>query len=91
MRQRNPLAVRDLEALKKRVENSKRIVPHSVRSLAREAGIGHAAVGHLLTGERTTVSEAVAERLSAALGVSVDDLFVPTPSLPSDTDEGSEI
>lgn len=86
MRQRNPFEVRDLDALKRRVEGSQRIVSHSVRSLARVAGVGHATVGHLLTGERTTVSLAVAQRISAALGVPMDDLFVPAASMSGDND-----
>jgi transcriptional regulator with XRE-family HTH domain len=88
MRQRNPFAVRDLEALKRRVEDSQRIVSHSVRSLAKVAGVGHATVGHLLTGERTTVSLAVAQRLSAALGVPMEDLFMPAVSTSGDSDKG---
>lgn len=89
MRQRNPFAVRDVEALKQRVEGSQRIVSHSVRSLAKVAGVGPSTVGHLLTGERTTVSLSVAQRLSAALGVQMEDLFMPASSQPSDTDKGT--
>ena len=89
MRQRNPFEVRDLEALKKSVEGSQRIVSHSVRSLAKVAGVGHATVGHLLTGERTTVSLTVAQRISAALGVPMEDLFVPAASTSSDIDQES--
>lgn len=87
MRQRNPFEVRDLDALKQRVEGSQRIVSHSVRSLAKVAGVGHATVGHLLTGERTTVSLAVAQRISAALGVPMEDLFVPAASMSGDSDK----
>lgn len=87
MRQRNPFEVRDLEALKKSVEGSQRTVSHTVRSLAKVAGVGHATVGHLLTGERTTASLTVAQRLSAALGKPLEDLFMPAASTSLDADQ----
>lgn len=90
MRQKNPYKVRDREALQRRVEGSQRVVKHSVRSLAHLAGVSHATVGHLLTGERSRVSLAVAQRLSAALGVPMEDLFEPTPSALGDKDEQEE-
>jgi transcriptional regulator with XRE-family HTH domain len=85
MRQRNPYQVKDREALQKRLSESQRVVPHSVRSLARLAGVAPATVGHLLTGERNRASLAVAQRLSAALGVPMEDLFVPTTSTSCDS------
>lgn len=85
MRKRNPYQVRDREALQQRLNGSQRVVPHSVRSLAKLAGVSHATVGHLLTGERNRVSLAVAQRLSAALGVPMEDLFVSTTSTSSDS------
>lgn len=85
MRPRNPYQVRDREALQERVDGSQRVVPHSIRSLAELAGVSPAAIGHLLTGERSTVSEAVAQRLSAALHVPMDVLFVPTVSTSGDS------
>lgn len=87
MRQRNPYQVRDREALKQRVDSSQRVVKHSVRSLAHLAGVSHATVGHLLTGERDRVSAAVAQRLSAALGVPMDELFMPSASPSGDSNE----
>ena len=87
MRQRNPYQVRDREALQQCVDGSQRVVKHSVRSLAHLAGVSHATVGHLLTGERDRVSLAVAQRLSAALGVPMDELFEPTPSASGDGNE----
>jgi transcriptional regulator with XRE-family HTH domain len=89
MRPRNPYRVRDREALQQCVNDSKRVVPHSVRSLAELAGVSPAAVGHLLTGERNSVSSAVAERLSEALGRPVDDLFAPTQSTSCDSANGA--
>jgi transcriptional regulator with XRE-family HTH domain len=91
MRPRNPYRVRSREDLKERFDTSTRITRHTVRSLAEQAGLSPAVVGHLLTGERSTVSEAAAQRLSAALGLRLVDLFVPNESQSSDSDtmEGS--
>lgn len=91
MRPRNPYQVRDREALRKCLDTSQRVVPHNVRSLAELANVSPSAIGHLLTGERSTVSEAVAQRLSAALGLPVGKLFMPTESASSDSaeEEGS--
>jgi transcriptional regulator with XRE-family HTH domain len=85
MRHRNPYQVRDRDELRRRVDASQRVVPHNVRSLADLARVSPSAVGHLLTGERATVSEAVAQRLSAALGVPMEELFMPTASTSSDS------
>lgn len=40
----------------------------SGRQLAREAGLGHAIVLHLMKGERTTCNRATAEAIEDALG-----------------------
>lgn len=85
MRPRNPYQVRDREALRRRLDGSQRVVPHNVRSLADLANISPSAIGHLLTGERNTVSEAVAQRLSAALGVPMNELFAPITSTSIDS------
>jgi transcriptional regulator with XRE-family HTH domain len=90
MRQRNPYSVRDREKLQERVNGSQRVVPHSVRSLAKLAGVAPATVGHLLTGERSRVSLAVAQRLSAALGVPMEDLFTPTVSAYGNDNDGEK-
>ncbi len=85
MRQRNPYEVRDHEALQERVSGSQRVVPHSVRSLAELAGVSHGTIGDLLTGKKRRVSLGLAQRLSAVLGVPMEDLFVPTASTSTDS------
>lgn len=87
MRHRNPYQVRDRTALQERVNGSHRVVPHSVRSLAELAGVSHGTIGDLLTGKKDRVSLSLAQRLSAVLGVPMEDLFVPTASTSSDRDE----
>jgi transcriptional regulator with XRE-family HTH domain len=85
MRRRNPYQVRDHGALQERVSGSQRVVPHTVRSLAKLAGVSHGTIGDLLTGKKNRVSLDLAQRLSALLGVPMDDLFVPTASTSMDT------
>jgi len=80
MRPRNPLQVRDREALKRRIETTPRITTHSVRSLAEVAGVSHSTIGDLLTGRKKRVTAALAQRLSAALGAPMEDLFMPASS-----------
>lgn len=72
--------VRDIQALRARMASSQRVVPHSVRSLAALVGANRTAIGYLLTGERPTVDEALAQRLAVALASPVEDLFVPDVS-----------
>lgn len=50
------------------------------RQLAREAGLGHAIVAHLLSGERTTCSPATAKSIEEALGCPRHLLFEETVS-----------
>lgn len=78
--------VRDKEKLRERMAASQRVVPHSVRSLATLVGVGHATVGHLLTGEQERLSDDLAQRIAVALGVPLDDLFVPDVTMNSDRD-----
>lgn len=86
MRPRNPLQVRDREALKRRIEAAPRITTHSVRSLAEVTGVSHATIGDLLTGRKKRVTMALAQRLSAALGAPMEDLFMPASSEFANTD-----
>ena len=52
----------------------------SQRRLAERAGWrSHSYVGRLVAGQARAVTPIAAARISAALGVSVDDLFVPGP------------
>jgi len=91
MRPRNPLQVRDREALKRRIETAPRITTHSVRSLAEVTGVSHSTIGDLLTGRKKRVTAALAQRLSAALGAPMEDLFMPTSSEFANADkEGGE-
>lgn len=48
----------------------------SIRAVAKKAGIGHAIVGHLLTGYRDTCSESTAKAIEAALDAPFGSLFV---------------
>ncbi len=52
MAPRYPYRVRDLETLRASVKESKRVVPHSVRSLAEAAGSNRTTIGDLLTGDQ---------------------------------------
>jgi len=92
MRPRNPLQVRDREVLKRRIEAAPRITTHSVRSLAEVTGVNHSTIGDLLTGRKKRVTVALAQRLSAVLGVPMEDLFVPTSSefANADTEEAEQ-
>ena len=90
MRPRNPYEVRDREDLQQCVKDSKRVVPHSLRSLGDLAGVSRATIDDLLKGRTKRVTVTVAQRLSAALGRPLEDLFVPTASPSSDTDTMSD-
>lgn len=76
--------VRDVETLRRCMQSSQRIVPHSVRSLATQVGANRAKIGFLLTGERQFVDEALAKRLSEVLMRPVSELFVPVESSSED-------
>jgi len=89
MRPRNPYEVRDPAALRRRVETSTRVISHSTRSLAEVTGFSHATISQLLTGRKQRVTKELAQRLSAALGVPMGELFVPTMSASDDKDNGS--
>ena len=49
----------------------------SGRELAKRAGLGHAIVGHLLKGTRTTCNPATAKAIEEALGCPPGLLFEP--------------
>lgn len=87
MRPRHPYQVRDPEALKERMHSTQRVVPHSVRSLASAVGKSSTTIGDLLTGKQTRVTRELAVSLSVALGVRLEDLFMPSTSESADTDE----
>lgn len=87
MRPRNPLEVRDREALRRCIDTSTRVTTHSTRSLGEVTGVSHATIGDLLTGRKTRVTISLAQRLSAALGVRMEDLFMPAASELADADE----
>lgn len=52
----------------------------SERQLAREAGLSHATVNHLITGRRTGCTLATAHAIEAALGVGPGTLFESVPA-----------
>lgn len=89
MRPRNPYEVRDPAELRRCVETSTRVTSHSTRSLAKVTGFSQTTIGHLMTGRKKRVTPELAQRLSAALGRSVSDLFMPTVSSSADADNGS--
>lgn len=68
--------VRDRGRLRERMAESKREVPHSVRSLAQQVKSSPSTIGHLLTGERDSLDGELAQRISESLGSSLDELFV---------------
>ena len=74
------LRVRDVEALRQCMDSSRRVVPHSVRSLAALVGANRSTIGCLRTGERPVIDEALAQKTAVALGVPVEDLFMPEGS-----------
>ncbi len=82
--------VRDLGALRDRMANSQRVVPHSVRSLAQQVGANRATVGHVLSGERERLDGVLAQRIAVALGASFSDLFVEDDSPSGDGCDGLE-
>lgn len=82
--------VRDRTAFRDRMAQSKREVPHSVRSLAQQVNSSSSFVGHLLTGERESLDGDLAERISEALDVPLAELFVEDVSPPGNGDDGRE-
>jgi transcriptional regulator with XRE-family HTH domain len=86
---RRPYSVRDVEALRKRMATSKRVVPHSVRSLADQVNSNRGTINALLTGEQATLSEELAQRIAYELGVPMEDLFMPTVIAFANTNEAS--
>jgi transcriptional regulator with XRE-family HTH domain len=70
-----------------------RTVPHSVRSLAEQAGANRSTIGFMLTGERPSVDEGVAKGVSEALGVPLAELFTPddSPSREREPDEAGDV
>lgn len=79
--------VRDVEHLRECMSRSQRIVPHSVRSLAKLVGKSPTQIGYLLTGERPVLDEEAAHGIAAALNRTVGDLFLPEPSRSRDGEE----
>lgn len=86
---RRPYSVRDVEALRQRMATSKRVVPHSVRSLADQVNSNRGTINALLTGEQPTLSEELAQRIAYELGVPMEDLFVPTVIAFANSDRAS--
>lgn len=60
---------------------------HSTNTLGPAAGISRQMAAHLASGRRRGCRDETAQALAAALGVSVDDLFLPAVSDESSTKE----
>jgi transcriptional regulator with XRE-family HTH domain len=54
-----------------------RLLDMSQRSLATEAGVGHATVNHLLSGRRPTCSRSTAQAIAAVLACPTEVFFAP--------------
>jgi hypothetical protein len=68
--------VRDNGLLRQLMKAPRRLVPHTVQSLADQAGAPKSTIGFMLTGDRPVVSESVAEGVSEAFDVPLNVLFV---------------
>lgn len=68
--------VRDPEELRSRIRQSKRSVPHTIRSFAAQVRVSHALIGHLLTRKRDTVDGELARKIARELKVPLTSLFV---------------
>lgn len=86
MRPTHPYAVRNPELLRDQMRKPMRVVPHSVRSLAKAAGASPTTIGDLLTGKATRVSSDLAQRISEILAAPFADLFMPSTSASTDDD-----
>lgn len=78
----------DPQALTYLMANPARGRKWSVREMAPVLGISPALLGHLCTGERTTVAPDVAQRIADAVGCHPRNLFVGLVS-PDSVDSGS--
>lgn len=72
------------------MKTPRRLVPHSVKSLADEVKTSKSAIGFLLTGDRPVVTEHIAQGVSEAFGVPVDELFVPADSQSQEQEQCGE-
>ncbi|OKJ06797.1 hypothetical protein AMK19_23350 [Kitasatospora sp. CB01950] len=62
---------------------------HTVRSLAKVAGVSWSKIHRLTTGTRPTLTRAQADSIAAAVGVRRASLFSPSTSASTDADEES--
>lgn len=72
--------VRDPKMLGELIKEPRRLVPHSVRSLAAQAKTHKTTIGRLLSGEQSCVDESVALGIAEAYERPVAELFVPEAS-----------
>lgn len=72
--------VRDTETLRKLIKEPRRLVPHSVRSLAAHAKTHKTTIDRLLNDERASVDESVAKSVAEVYERPIEDLFVPDGS-----------
>lgn len=78
--------VRDEHELRRRMERSQRVVPHSMRSLAALVDTTHGTIYFLVSGKQKSLDEELAKRIAVALGCPVKDLFMPEASTIVDVD-----
>jgi transcriptional regulator with XRE-family HTH domain len=86
MRPTHPYAVRNPELLRDQMRKPMRVVPYSVRSLAKAVGASPSTIGDLLTGKAKRVSSDLAERISQTLAAPFGQLFEPSTSASPDDD-----
>lgn len=82
--------VRDTETLRRLIKEPRRLVPHSVRSLAEQAKTHKTTIDRMLNDEGASVDESVAQSVAEVFERPVDDLFVPDGSTSIDGANGPD-
>lgn len=72
--------LRDREILRWIMDHPGRGVPYSIRTLSDATGVSRSQLGHLLRGDRDSLTANEAHDVTEALGVAVLILFAPPPS-----------
>ena len=82
--------LRSISVLKHHMAHPGRVEPFSVRTLAKESGVGQGVVEKLLTGRQLTADINDAIALAETLGVAINPLFAP-PSSPEQSHTSRKI